>query len=255
MGDIMKRVKLEEHNEVGFQKADLDKAICAFGSCESHGGHLPFGLDTFVSYDLAVEAAQRLDKTVVVPPLWYGMSMHYRHKPMCISLSNETLIQVVKDVLRSLFHWGIHKVLIISGHDGNNPCIEIAARDVKLEFPEMGVAVLDAWWITAGNLLPPDTFEVWNGLGHGGEGETSIALAIVPDLVDMSQAQGMVPEMDPHVKLIWNFEELTDYGASGAPGKGTREKGQRMRQVLVDYLVEFVQRMDRQGWRYERRQP
>jgi creatinine amidohydrolase len=251
---IMKRVKLEEYTEAAFQEAGFDKAILPLGSCESHGGHLPFGMDTYVCSSLALEAAERLDKTVVVPPLWYGMSLHYRHKPMCISLSNDTLIRVIKDVLHSLYHWKIKRVLIISGHDGNNPCIEIAARDVKLEVPDMGLAVLDAWWITAGDLLPPDTFEVWNGLGHGGEGETSIALAIVPDLVDMGHARGMLPEMDPHVKLIWNFDELTDYGASGAPEKGTAEKGQKMKQVLVDYLVDFVQRMDRQGWRYEKRE-
>jgi creatinine amidohydrolase len=249
----MKRVKLEELTEYTFQKAGFDKAILPIGSCESHGGHLPFGTDTFVSYELALEVAQRLDKAVVVPPLWYGMSLHYRHKPMCVTLTNETLIRVTKDVLHSLHHWGIQKVLIISGHDGNNPCLEIAARDVKAEFPDMGLAFLDAWWVTAGNLLPADTFEVWNGLGHGGEGETSIALALFPHLVDMSQARGMIPEMDPQVKLIWNFQELTDYGASGAPEKGTAEKGQKMKQALVDYLVEFVRRMDRQGWRFETR--
>jgi creatinine amidohydrolase len=59
----------------------------------------------------------------------------------------------------------------------------------------------------------------------------------------------MIPDMDPNVKLIWNFQELTDYGASGAPEKGTAEKGLKMKKVLVDYLVDFVQRMDRQDWR------
>jgi len=252
MGDIMNRVKLEEYNEVTFQEAGFDKAILAIGSCECHGGHLPFGTDTFVSYDIAVEVAQRLENTVVVPPMWYGMSMHYRHKPMCITLSNDTLTRVIKEAVQSLVYWGIRKVLVINGHDGNIPCIEAATRDVKLEFPDMGLAVLDAWWMTAGSLLPADTFEGWEGLGHGGEGETSIALAIVPHLVDMSQAKGMIPDMDPHVKLMWNFQELTDYGASGAPEKGTEEKGQKMKQVLVDYLVDFIQRMDRQGWRYEK---
>ena len=106
--------------------------------------------------------------------------------------------------------------------------------------------------MTIGQLLPPNTFEVWEGLGHGGEGETSIVLATVPHLVDMSQAKGMIPDMDPVVKLIWNFQELTNYGASGAPEKGTVEKGKKMRQVLIDYLVEFVRRMDQQGWRYKK---
>jgi creatinine amidohydrolase len=197
--------------------------------------------------------AGRLENTVVVPPLWYGISGHYRHKPMCITLSNDTLIRVIKDVLSSLVYWDIRKVLIINGHDGNIPCIEIATRDIKMEHPDMGLAVLDAWWVTAGNLLPKDTFEVWDGLGHGGEGETSIALAMFPELCDIDRAKGMLPDMDPNVKLIWNFEELTDYGASGAPEKGTVEKGRKMKQVLVDYLVDFVNRMDTLGWRYAKK--
>lgn len=249
----MKRIKLEEYNEYLFKQAGIDKAILAVGSTESHGEHLPYGTDTFVAYDLALEVAKKLENTVVLPPLWYGMSQHYRHKPMCVSLSDETLIRVIKEALDSLLFWGIEKVIIINGHDGNIPAIEIAAREIKVAHPKMGLAVLDAWWETAGNLLPEDTFEVWNGLGHGGEGEMSIALAIFPDLCDLSRAKGMIPEMDPNVRLIWNFQELTDYGASGAPQKGTAEKGRQMKQVLVEYLVDFVKRMDRQNWKYARK--
>jgi len=246
----MKALKLEELNQHSFQEAKIDKAILAFGSTECHGAHLPFGCDTFVCYDIALEVASRLENTVVVPPMWYGMSLHYSHKPMCISLTADTLTQVYREVMESLVRWGIKKILVINGHDGNIPLIETAARDVKLAHPEMGLAVLDAWWVTAGNLLPPDTFEVWDGLGHGGEGETSIGLAIFPELCDMSRAKGMIPEVDNNIKLIWNFEELTDYGATGAPEKATAEKGQKMKQVLIDYLVDFVKRMDAQGWRY-----
>ena len=55
----------------------------------------------------------------------------------------------------------------------------------------------------------------------------------------------MIPEMDNNVKLVWNFEELTDFGASGALGKSHgRKKARKMKSVLVDYLVDFVQRMD-----------
>lgn len=250
----MNKVKLEEYNEHSFKEAKIDKVLLAIGSTESHGSHLPYGCDTFVSYDIAVSVASKLENTVVAPPVWFGMSRHYRHKPMCISLSNETLTRVIEEALESLLFWGIKKVLIVNGHDGNIPPIEIAARNIKLKHPDMGLAVLDAWWVTAGNLLPKDTFEVWDGLGHGGEGETSIALAMFPDLCDMSRAKGQIPEMDPNVKLVWNFEELTDFGASGAPEKATAEKGLKMKQVLVDYLVDFVKRMDGQNWRYAKKQ-
>jgi creatinine amidohydrolase len=248
----MKSVKLEEFNEHLIKEAKVDKALIAIGSTESHGEHLPFGCDTYVSYDIALEVARRLDRTVVVPPLWFGMSMHYRHKPMCISLTDDTLIRVTREIMESLVYWGIKKIVVINGHDGNIPAIEIAAREIKVKYPDVGMAVLDAWWVTAGNLLPEDTFEVWNGLGHGGEGESSIALAIFPELCDMGRAKGMIPKMDTNIKQIWNFQELTDHGASGAPEKGTAEKGQKMKAVLVDYLVDFVQRMDARGWSYEK---
>jgi creatinine amidohydrolase len=246
----MKKIRLEEYNEFDFKNVGIDKALLAVGSTESHGEHLPYGCDTFVAYDLALEVAGRLERAVVVPPLWYGMSLHYSHKPMCISLTSDTLTQVLREAMESLVRWGIRKILVINGHDGNIASIEIAARDLKVKYPDLGMAVLDAWWVTAGNLLPKDTFEVWGGLGHGGEGETSIALAMFPQLVDMGRARGQIPDMDPNVKLVWNFQELTEHGASGAPEKGSAEKGRKMKQVLVDYLVGFVQRMDRQGWKY-----
>ena len=249
----MKTVKLEELNEHSFQDAKIDKVILAIGSTECHGAHLPFGCDSLVSYDIAHNVALRLENTVVAPPLWFGMSGHYRHKPMCISLSDDTLIKIIKEMLESVIHWGINKVVIVNGHDGNIAAIEIAARQVKIEHPDFNLAVLDAWWVTAGNLLPKDTFEVWDGLGHGGEGETSIGLAMFPDLCDMSTAKGMIPDMDNNVKLIWNFSELTDFGASGAPETATAEKGQKMKTVLVDYIVDFVNRMDAQEWRYHKK--
>lgn len=245
----MRRIKLEEYNEKSFQEAGIELAILAIGATESHGGHLPFGCDTYVSHDIACEVAARVDKSVVVPPLWYGMSRHYRHKPMCVSLSSQTLMRVLIEVMESLIFWNIPKILIINGHDGNIAPIEIAARDVKVAHPELKLAVLDAWWVTAGNLLPEDTFEVWNGLGHGGEGETSIGLAIFPQLCDMTQAKGHIPEMDDSVKLVWNFDELTDFGSSGASWKGTAEKGQKMKDVLVDHLVQWIQKMDARGWK------
>ena len=61
-------------------------------------------------------------------------------------------------------------------------------------------------------------------------------------------ARGMVDEKDIHVKEFWNYEELTDYGASGLGTAATREKGERFKAALVDHLVAFVERKEAQGW-------
>jgi creatinine amidohydrolase len=92
---------------------------------------------------------------------------------------------------------------------------------------------------------------VWDGLGHAGEGETSICLELFPHLVEMEFARGVVPNLPPNADLKWKFNELTHTGASGDPTKGTREKGAAMRRVLVEAVVEFIRHLDRINWQYQ----
>jgi creatinine amidohydrolase len=175
----MRTVKLEEMNTRSFAESGYDTAIVPIGACESHGDHMPFGTDGLTSHALAVRIAEQCEKTFVLPAYYLGMSTHYRHKPINVTLTNETQIRVLTEVLESLHHWGIRKVLILNGHDGNIPCAEIAARDVKVRHPEMSLGVFD-WWTILAQMLPSDTFEVWSGWGHAGEVETSIGLALSP---------------------------------------------------------------------------
>ncbi|MFZ5900516.1 MAG: creatininase family protein [Bacillota bacterium] len=233
-----------------YQQGKYDKAILAVGSCENHGYHLPFGTDTFVASILAEKVASQVEGLLVLPPVNVGYSEHYAHFPFTLSLSQETLIAVLKDILRSVIRNGIKKIFIMNGHDGNIAPIEIASRAIKMEFPEARIASLDAWWVTAGRLLPPGTFEVWDGLGHAGEGETSIGLALFPELIQMEHARGVVPNLPANVEIKWNFAELTDCGATGDPTKATAEKGRLMEEVLVRAVIQFFKEMDACDWRY-----
>ena len=60
----------------------------------------------------------------------------------------------------------------------------------------------------------------------------------------------MVPHLPPHVDVKWRFSELTNTGTSGDPTKGTREKGLRMKEVLVETIVELLAELDRTDWDY-----
>lgn len=234
-----------------FKTGKFDKAILALGSCEAHGDHLPLGTDTHVSYMISCKAAERIDGMMVLPPVTVGVSEHYSRFPFTIYVSCETMISVIKDILRSTIKNGIKKIFIMNGHDGNIAPIEIAAREIKMEFPDVRIANLDSWWVIAGKLLPPGTFEVWNGLGHAGEGESSIALQLFGDWCDMKKARGVVPDRLPeHIEMKWDFAELTDSGATGDPTKATKEKGSKMEKVLVDLIVDSVKKLDADNWNY-----
>ena len=67
----------------------------------------------------------------------------------------------------------------------------------------------------------------------------------------MAEARGMVPKVDPLVKEIWTFDELTAHGATGAPDRATREKGDRIAAAVVDYLAEYMARFEAQGLRHD----
>jgi creatinine amidohydrolase len=247
----MAAVKFEELNTKELAQGGFDKVIVPLGSCESHGDHLPFGMDAMMAYHLSMSLAERLDRVFVLPPMWFGMSLHYRHQPMCISMTNDTTIRVIRETLDSLAHWGLRKVILINGHDGNIPCLEVAARDAKLQHPELRIVALDAYWTTLEKLLPQDTFEVMQGMGHGGEAETSIGLAAIPHLVRMSEARGMLPVLDDKVKYFWDFTELTSNGATGDPTRATKAKGELMIAALVDYMTRVITDLEARDWLIE----
>lgn len=225
-------------------------AIMVLGACENHGDHMPFGSDFIMPYELAKRVAAKVPRLLVLPPVPYGVSSHHKDFQMTLSLEPETAVAVFRDILQSLVVNGIHKILIINGHDGNIGPVEMAARIVKEKNPIAVISCLESWWTVAGH-LDKELFEVWNGLGHGGEGETSAMLALRPELVDMNLApEQVVPSLPENIRIYWKFSELTNTGATGAPRKANLEKGERIVELLEKLLITFIQDMDKKDWKY-----
>ncbi len=243
-------LEVQHLTSADFSRGPFDKVILPLGSLESHGGHLPFGTDAMTAHQVALDIAARVPRTAVLPPLNYGVSEHYKDFPFTISVGFQTEIAFLRDIFESIYREGIRKVFVMNGHDGNIAPIEVAGRSAKVAHPDMKIVSLDAWWNMVGDLLPADFFQVWKGLGHGGEGETSICLELFPELCDMSKASGVVPHLPRYVDVKWLFSELTNTGTSGDPTKGTPEKGRKMRQTLVDAVVKILADLDARGWDY-----
>jgi creatinine amidohydrolase len=241
-------IELQHLNAADVARGPFDKVILPLGSLESHGGHLPFGTDAMTAWQLALDIAARLPKTAVLPPVNYGVSEHYKSFSFTVSLKFDTETAVLRDIFASVYREGIRKVFVMNGHDGNIAPLEVASREARVEHPDLKIVSLDAWWMMIGDLLPQGFFQVWNGLGHGGEGETSICLELFPALCDMKNAKGVVPQLPKHLDIKWRFDELTNTGASGDPTKGTPEKGKAMRKALVDELVKLLAELDAKGW-------
>jgi creatinine amidohydrolase len=243
---------IEEMNAVEVRKTVNEKtiAILVFGACENHGDHMPFGSDFIFPTEIAKRLATKVNNVIVLPAIPYGVSLHHDQFQMTMSINPETLVGIISDLLSSLIQNKIRRVLIINGHDGNIGPIEVAARSIKNKHPEMTIACLESWWILVGQ-LKKDLFEVWSGLGHGGEAETSAILAVRPDLVNMESApKEVIPKLPENIRIFWKFDELTSTGATGAPQKASIEKGNEILQMLQDLLLSFIKEMELSDWKY-----
>ena len=93
---------------------------------------------------------------------------------------------------------------------------------------------------------------MWQGLGHGGEAETSAMLSVRPDLVNTNYVpKQVIPNLpNDDIRIYWKFNELTDTGATGAPKKASVEKGQKIMEILKDSLISFIINMEKNEWKY-----
>jgi creatinine amidohydrolase len=244
---------LSEMNACELKQSITDETIglLIFGACENHGDHMPFGSDFLMPFELAKRVAASYGKEMIIfPPIPYGVSSHHKDFFMTISFEPDTMVNVIRDILQSLVNNNIRRILIINGHDGNIAPIELASRIVKEKNPRVVISCLESWWTLVGS-IDKELFEVWDGLGHGGEAETSAMLAVRPDLVDMTVApKDVVPKLPDDVRIYWKFNELTDTGATGGPRKATRTKGEKIIRILENVLLAFVLNMGKNQWKY-----
>ena len=85
---------------------------------------------------------------------------------------------------------------------------------------------------------------------HSGEIETSTSLATRPHLVQMAKARKFIPRFSSRYldftskrSVGWYAytSKISPTGVLGDPTKGSREKGERMWQVMIKHLMEFVE--------------
>lgn len=121
-----------------------DRLMMVLGSCEQHA-YLSLLTDVKVPLALADAASERTG-VPVAPPLNFGASPYFLAYPGTISLRISTLMDVVEDLLRSVYGYGFRRVLILNGHGGNIP-VRGRVYEVVNTLPDLRVAWYD-WWLS-----------------------------------------------------------------------------------------------------------
>ncbi len=230
--------------------------VVPLGSCEQHGLHMPLFVDTIQVAEIAHRAEKELNREILlVPTLWLGSSHHHRDFPGTISLLPTEYVRVVQAVAKSILRTGFRRVFFLNGHGGNVAPATTALVDLIAECDDADAAylALSSWWRVAADELKPGRIGVSQPvISHACAYETSLMLALRPDLVDMGilpprpapvlQGEWFHNEDDSHqrVSVFRRFHRYTADGAMGRPHEANVERGEMILKAAVDEVVSFL---------------
>jgi creatinine amidohydrolase len=228
-------------------------ALIPAGSTERHGKHLPMETDSATASEVAHRVGEKTG-AVVFPSLTYGISEHPAFHG--VFLSNSTYSSLVRNVCLGIESLGFRKILFLSGHGPNNPCIFAVLKELFEERPKDRLLGL-AHCMTLVNQLMPDLIR-GRHIGHSDFRETSIMLAIDDRHVHLDRASdlgkiakpfaGKLESIGVHLigldegkmNLCHEVGELEIHGGYGQVQGASREQGEKMITILADFLSRIV---------------
>ena len=198
------------------------------GSCEQHGPHLPLDTDTRIAIALADGLVTSFDPgdVMVAPPLTISASGEHAGFPGTLSLGTDVFEAVLTELVRSA-DWSAG-VVLVNGHGGNQEAVRRAVH--RLHNEQRRVL---PWWP-----------RVHGGDAHAGETETSLMLAIAPDLVrrDLAEAGRTehVTELIDELRA-GGVRAVSPNGVLGDPAGATALHG---RSLLTRLTIDLVAAVD-----------
>jgi creatinine amidohydrolase len=137
-------MRLDEFNWMDIEQylQHEDRIILVLGACEQHG-YLSLLTDVKIPLALADSASQQVG-VMVAPPLNFGVSPYFLAYPGTISLRLSTFLDVVEDMVRSLYGQGFRRILVLNGHGGNDPA-RGRLNELANQLPQLKM-VWYSWW-------------------------------------------------------------------------------------------------------------
>jgi creatinine amidohydrolase len=152
-------------------------------------------------------------------------------------------VDILCDLLTPLLEDGHQRLLVLNGHGGNIDTMQMALRRLQPRWRERVLAAASYWDLAAAELAALAEGPRKN-MGHACEFETSMMLALRPELVRREQIADDPPRDDPALRGLYLAEDMrqrTDHGCVGYPERATAEKGRAFLSAAVTRAVEVVQ--------------
>ncbi|WP_127587908.1 creatininase family protein [Paenibacillus koleovorans] len=227
-----------------FEQAGCKTAVLPIGALEQHGSHLPVGTDTIFAGELSRRLADKLD-AYLLPVIPISSSIEHRESQGTVYLLSTTLALIVRDIAESLRHSGYNKLIVVNYHGGNwslKPAIRQLNKDYAAVQAEMEVILLFTPGIPDPRLA--EIVEHTRHDVHAGEFETSLMLALHPELVKEIRPQSEPTEVPQDYMDYFDTSELTEDGYWGFPEAATAEKGAKLMELQVDMGLQYLAKLE-----------
>jgi creatinine amidohydrolase len=238
-----RKLRADELRERARRKAIV---ILPVGSIEQHGPHLPVEVDTMLGETVALRTARLVAErrpVLVLPMLWTGLSEHHMSFGGTITLDVPAFNGVVSGICRSLVRHGFERIVLLNGHGGNENALRSLTDELS---PALGVPIVQfTYWYAAAEPIA-GILETQSGLRHACEAETSMMMALRPELVareriPMVKAANRTPELKDVVGggvYLWrSLGSMSSAGVIGNPDAATPEKGERLLAAIAETIA------------------
>jgi creatinine amidohydrolase len=170
---------------------------------------------------------------LLAPPLNYGMSLHHMGFPGSLSLRPQTLTSIVIDLAESAYLHGFRHILLLNGHGGNTAAIQVALAETLHELHGLEIH-LGIWWREPQVRAVLDAAFPGEASGHADAGETSMVMAIRPDVLRLERAAHNPEAPRPAFLTRQVFLEHFPHGVIGLdPRRASAELGERVLAAAV----------------------
>lgn len=241
-----------------------DIVLIPIGCTENHGLHANTGLDTFMVTQIIegvrrYTAKQGTEVNLAFSPLNYGgHPYHHIGMPGTIMMPEEVVKESLIYTMLGLWNDGYRKIILINNH-GHLWMLESAIHEFCKRYQLPGIFRVIDWHRAVREFFYPINKK--NSLEthfiHADESETSIALLLFEEMIDMSSVQDahgyeFLPDghMDKSVDPLrrpcrWSEGEghnaieraATPEGVVGTPSIATKEKAKRPIAAILKYLT------------------
>ncbi len=218
-------------------------AVLPVAAVEQHGPHLPVSVDTALVDGVIQAALPHLPgelPVLIMPTQQVGLSPEHIRFPGTLTLPAQTVIANWMALGACVARAGIKKLVLFNAHGGQVSAMDIVARDLRTAHD---LIVYHSSWYNlplgeaVTGMFPPEEHRF--GI-HGGDIETSMMLALRPDLVDMAQARNFRSTSQDRsenypilgnghsAKLGWQMQDYNPQGAVGNAAAATAAKGRAL---------------------------